>query len=284
MAGGSRKPGPRKKAGAGGSGSSRSGAKKSKKGGRGSGFRPARGSGASGGSASAGAKKRKGRRGGHKGPAPDSGHIDSRSSVDHYTVMARKEGYPARSVYKLSEIDERVRLFKPGQRVLDLGAAPGSWTLYASRKVGERGAVLAIDLLPNRIEAIGQNIPENVDYRQGDARDQTVETLGGTFDVVISDMAPNTSGFREADMYRSYELVVFAAQLADTVLRPGGHFVAKIFQGAEFEDARAELRKRFETVRTMRPKATRNISYEVFLVGVDYQGAPGEAEVPPSAS
>ena len=271
--GGSRKPGGRAKAAGSRKGSGRSRKGRSSHGGRGAGFR---------GGSGTNANQSGGR--GNKLPASETTHVDPRAVVDQYTIQARKEGYPARSVYKLQAIDERIRLFRPGQHVLDLGAAPGSWTLYASRRVGELGRVVAIDLLPNRIEAIGENVPDNVDYRQGDAREQTVESLGGTFDVLISDMAPNTSGNRDADMYKSYELVVFAATMADTVLRKGGHFVAKIFQGAEFELAREELRKRFKTVRTMRPKAVRNISYEVFLVGVDYQGAPGEAEVPPSAS
>ena len=188
---------------------------------------------------------------------------------DVYTQKARREGFPARSVYKLEEIDRRVRLFKHGQRVLDLGASPGSWTLYAAGKVGPKGYVLGIDLKPPRTE-----LPDHAEFRVGDMYEETVESLGGRFDIVISDMAPNTSGQREADMYRSYELVIGALRLAEGTLVPGGHFVAKIFQGAEFEDARAQLRLCFDKVRTLRPKATRDVSYEVFLVGLGFRGVP----------
>ena len=199
---------------------------------------------------------------GAKGRAPDA-----------FGKQARREGYPARSVYKLEEIDQRVRLFRRGQKVLDLGASPGSWTLYASEKVGEQGHVLAIDLKPERAA-----MPPNVFFRVGDMYDETVESLGGPFDVVISDMAPNTSGQRDADMYRSYELVVAALRLAEGTLVRGGHFVAKIFQGPDFEDARDQCRKVFDKVRVIRPKATRDVSYEVFLVGLGFKGKAEEPE------
>ena len=114
-------------------------------------------------------------------------------------------------------------------------------------------------------------LPKHAEIRTLDAFEADPESLGGPFDAVISDMAPRTSGQRHADQYKSYELVMRALELTESVLRPGGTFVAKIFQGAEFEDARDALRNRFSKVRVIRPKATRDESYEVFLVGLDFQ-------------
>ena len=157
-------------------------------------------------------------------------------------------------------------LFKKGQRVLDLGASPGSWTLYAAERVGPSGRVLGIDLNEARVA-----LPPQAEILTLDAFQVDSGTLGGPFDLVISDMAPKTSGQRHADQYRSYELVMRALELTKTVLKPGGTFVAKIFQGAEFEDARNAVREVFDKVRIIRPKATRDESYEVFLVGLGFQ-------------
>jgi 23S rRNA (uridine2552-2'-O)-methyltransferase len=156
-------------------------------------------------------------------------------------------------------------LLKKGQRVLDLGASPGSWTLYAAQRVGPAGRVLGIDLEPCEVA-----LPSHAEIRALDAFEIDPSSLGGPFDLVISDMAPKTSGQRHADQYRSYELVMRALELAKAVLAPGGAFVAKIFQGAEFEDARAALRAVFDKVRVIRPEATRDESYEVFLVGFGF--------------
>ena len=186
-----------------------------------------------------------------------------RRRQDRFGKRARREGFPARSVYKLQEIDRRTQLLRSGQRVLDLGAAPGSWTLYAAERVGPRGHVLAIDLQELRIDA-----PPNVEVRQGDA--QEVGSLGGPFDVVLSDMAPKTSGQRAADQYRSYELVMTALQIARQALKPGGSFVAKLFQGPELGEVRATMRPLFEKVRIIRPEAVRDESYELFLVGLRF--------------
>jgi 23S rRNA (uridine2552-2'-O)-methyltransferase len=156
-----------------------------------------------------------------------------------------------------------VGLFHEGQRVLDLGASPGSWTLYAAQRVGSTGRVLGIDLEESEVE-----LPRHAEIRTLDAFAADPASLGGPFDVVISDMAPKTSGQRHADQYRSYELVMRALELAKVVLVPGGAFVAKIFQGAEFEQARTAIRAVFDKVRVIRPEATRDESYEVFLVGL----------------
>jgi 23S rRNA (uridine2552-2'-O)-methyltransferase len=165
-------------------------------------------------------------------------------------------------------MDRRIGLFKKGQRVLDLGASPGSWTLYAAKQVGPGGHVLGIDLKDLDIA-----LPPQVEFRTLDAFATEPSSLGAPFDLVISDMAPKTSGQRHADQYRSYELVMRALELTKSVLRPGGTFVAKIFQGAEFEDARDAVREHFSKVRIIRPKATRDESYELFLVGLDFTPA-----------
>lgn len=157
-------------------------------------------------------------------------------------------------------------LFKKGQRVLDLGASPGSWTLYAAERVGRNGRVLGIDLNDPDVA-----LPPQAQILTLDAFEADPDALGGPFDLVISDMAPKTSGQRHADQYRSYELVMRALELAKRVLKPGGTFVAKIFQGAEFEDARNAVREVFDKVRIIRPQATRDESYEVFLVGSSFQ-------------
>jgi 23S rRNA (uridine2552-2'-O)-methyltransferase len=152
--------------------------------------------------------------------------------------------------------------------VLDLGASPGSWTLYAAERVGPTGHVLGLDFQDPEVA-----LPPHAEIRALDAFEVDPASLGGPFDLVLSDMAPKTSGQRHADQYRSFELVMRALELARAVLRPGGTFVAKIFQGAEFEEARSALREVFSTVRIIRPEATRDESYEVFLVGLGFRPA-----------
>ena len=185
---------------------------------------------------------------------------------DRFGRDAKNAGYPARSVFKLQEIDQRLRLLKPGQRVIDLGASPGSWALYAAERVGRQGIVLAYDLHGPKTA-----LPEHVSWHKAD-----VLTLGliegllpGGFDVVLSDMAPATSGHRHLDQYRSHELFMNALRIADHALRPGGSFVGKIFQGPDFEEARSGVRAVFAEARVVRPKATRSESYEVFIAGLD---------------
>lgn len=190
---------------------------------------------------------------------------------DSFGKRAQKEGYAARSVYKLQEIDRRVQLFRRGLRVLDLGAAPGSWTQYAAERVAREGKVVGVDL-----HAAGVSLPPQAHFEQRDIYTMTTDDLGGpaSFDVVISDMAPRTSGMRHRDQYLSYELFVRALEVADMVLVNGGRFVGKIFQGEEFELARTAVQGRFDKVRIIKPGASRSESYEVFMVGLDYQGPP----------
>lgn len=158
-----------------------------------------------------------------------------------------------------------MKLFSSGKRVLDLGAAPGSWSLFVGDRVGPNGRVLGIDLAEIRVGA-----PPHVQFAQMDVNTVTAESLGGrgSFDVVISDMAPKTTGQRHRDQFVSYELYMRALAIAEEVLAPGGSFVGKIFQGPEIEDARKATQKVFEQVRTIKPEASRSESYEIFLVGL----------------
>lgn len=184
---------------------------------------------------------------------------------DHYARRAKRDGFPARSVYKLEEIDKRTRLLRPGARVLDLGASPGSWTMYAAERVGKHGRVLGLDLAPHRGE-----LPENARIEVRDIYTVTAEELGGpgSFDVVLSDMAPKTTGQRDIDKARSHELFLAALRIARDVLAPGGGFVGKIFQGPDFKAAEKSVGELFAETRIIRPEATRDVSYEVFLAGL----------------
>ena len=185
---------------------------------------------------------------------------------DARTRAAKARGYPARSIFKLEEIDRRVRLLRPGQRVLDLGAAPGSWSLYAAERVGAGGRVLAID----RSEIL-QVFPEQVTVVQGDALElQTAElSTFAPYDVVLSDMAPNTSGSKAADQARSFELLMRALAVARELGRPGSHFVGKLFMSGDFQAARRELGELFTRAQVIKPEGTRSRSSEVFLVGLE---------------
>lgn len=187
-----------------------------------------------------------------------------RRREDHWARQAKRDNYPARSVYKLAEIDRRTGLGRPGRRVLELGAAPGSWTLYLARAVGPRGFVLAIDPRPLRV-----TLPPNVRFLQGSCFDLGAQIATfAPFDLVVSDMAPSTTGDRGGDQHRSFELFSAAVDLAVAYGRSGSSFVGKIFHGPSFEEARARLRDLYSTVRAMRPRATRSDSYEIFLVGL----------------
>ncbi len=155
---------------------------------------------------------------------------------DAFTKAAKAKGYPARSVFKLEEIDRRVRLFHAGQRVLDLGAAPGSWSLFAAQRIGPSGKLLAVDLSPITV-ALGAAAT----FSQGDALSLANEDLAlfAPYDVVLSDMAPSTIGDRGADAARSVELFERALGVAGALLAPGGSFVGKLFMGEDFMHAQA---------------------------------------------
>ncbi len=184
---------------------------------------------------------------------------------DAFTKAAKARGYPARSVFKLEEIDRRVRLLRPGQRVLDLGAAPGSWSLYAGQRIGPTGKLLAVDLTPITVP-----LGPGAQFAQGDALSLANEDLAlfAPYDVVLSDMAPSTTGSKLADQARSFELFMRALAVAAALGAPGSAFVGKLFMSDDFTQARDALRALFTEVKVIRPEGTRSSSFEVFLVGL----------------
>jgi 23S rRNA (uridine2552-2'-O)-methyltransferase len=184
---------------------------------------------------------------------------------DPKTIEAKKKGYPARSVFKLEEIQHKTQLLRKGMHVIDLGAAPGSWSMYASQQVGQNGRVLAIDLTE-----ITQAFERNVTVVQGDAFDVSNEVLEkfAPYDVILSDMAPKTSGIKLRDQAMSFELYERALQVATLLGKPGqAAFVAKIFMGPDFDQAIALAKQTFKKTRVIRPEGVRPNSKEVFLVG-----------------
>ncbi len=193
----------------------------------------------------------------------------NRKGRDHFAKRAKKENYPARSVYKLQEIDNKVKLFKQGMNVLDLGAAPGSWSIYVADKVTSAGTVIAVDRAEMTVK-----LPAHVLTVEQNALNITPEELLALikkpgFDVVISDMAPHTSGHRFVDQSRSYNLFMRALELSEQLLNKNGHFAGKIFTGEDFDAARNHMRTIFETVKIIKPKSVRTESYEIYLVGLN---------------
>jgi 23S rRNA (uridine2552-2'-O)-methyltransferase len=176
---------------------------------------------------------------------------------DPYVRKAQKEGYRSRAAYKLIEIDQKEKLFRPGQSVLDLGAAPGGWSQVAAQKVKPGGRVIAVDLLP--VAPIA-----GVEVRKGDFREQ----LGDLppMDIVLSDVSPNLSGIRNVDQARSLELLEAAIEACGKLLKPGGAFVCKAFHGEAFEGLRAALAKAFARVKVVKPAASRGESRETYFV------------------
>jgi 23S rRNA (uridine2552-2'-O)-methyltransferase len=184
---------------------------------------------------------------------------------DSYVRKAREQGYRSRAVYKLAEIQQKDQVFKPGQLVLDLGAAPGGWSEYAIRMVGDQGRVIALDLLP--LDPIA-----GVEFIQGDFTEQQVldEVLalaaGRSFDLVLSDMAPNLSGMHSVDQPKSVYLAELAFDLARKFLTADGHFVIKLFQGDGFEDLISQFRRSFASVKFRKPDSSRARSSEIYAV------------------
>ncbi|MDR1038649.1 MAG: RlmE family RNA methyltransferase [Deltaproteobacteria bacterium] len=197
--------------------------------------------------------------------------IKDRDRVDdHWAALARKEGYPARSVYKLSELDKKHGLFGKGMRVLDLGASPGSWSLYAADRVAPSGRVLGVDLAPQPTYS-----RPNLEFMKGDvlALAPGDIPLPGPFDAVISDLAPLTTGRRDADAAKSLELDRGAFRLARELLKPGGFFIAKIFEGGDSGAwVKGELKPAFARTVLAKPKAVRKGSVEIYVLGIGFRG------------
>ncbi|HTX25084.1 MAG TPA: SAM-dependent methyltransferase [Steroidobacteraceae bacterium] len=186
-------------------------------------------------------------------------------ATDQFVRRAKAQGWRSRAVFKLEEIDRREKLLRPGQVCIDLGAAPGAWSQYARTRVGRRGRVLATDILP--IEPMA-----GIEFFQGDFREPAVlqrilESLPQrAVDVVLSDMAPNLSGIDAIDQPRTLHLAELAVEFAGQVLKPHGHALIKLFQGAGFQELLADARKRFSAVKLLKPAASRARSPEVYLL------------------
>ncbi len=191
---------------------------------------------------------------------------------DHYSKRAKLEQYPARSVYKLKEAQKRFRLMKKSDQILDLGCSPGSWTLYAAKLTGKQGRVLGIDR-----EAVAHEMPSHVktltaDIMQIDRDWLDEQDLLNCFDVVLSDMAPATTGNKMVDAARSFQLCQAALKVAEMALKPDGSFICKIFQGKEFEEFSESVRDRFRNHRIFKPHSSRRESKEIFVLGIGFRG------------
>jgi 23S rRNA (uridine2552-2'-O)-methyltransferase len=195
-----------------------------------------------------------------------------RRSEDHFSRQARRQGFPARSVFKLQEIQERYRLIRPGARILDLGAAPGSWSLFCLERLNGRGRVVAVDLNePSFRPAAGRGEAE-FRFLKGDLLSAEIErqaTVLGPYDLVLSDAAPHTSGSSVVDSQASLELASRAFELACCCLKPGGNLVVKVFQGGEEGTLLERIRGAFARARALKPGASRSESREVYFLGFE---------------
>ena len=195
--------------------------------------------------------------------------VSRRDKADFYTQRAHKEGYPARSIYKLEEINSTSRLIKPGDTVLDVGAAPGSWTLYTHRVLlKERGKIVSVDLNPLSLDPI----PPTVTALVGDAFSKEIRARlveEGPYDAIISDAAPMTTGNRIVDTSRSEYLAEQVVMLAEEQLKTHGNMVIKIFQGGGEQEVLRKMRTIFAKAKAFKPKASRDDSFEIFLIGLD---------------
>ncbi len=203
-------------------------------------------------------------------PRGTVGSWRDRQEKDPYVQMARRDGWRSRAVYKLEQIDQKERFLRPDMVCVDVGSAPGSWSQYVTRKLKGRARIVAVDILPM------DSLPD-VEFIQGDFQDEAVfkqmlVAIGDEgVDLVMSDIAPNITGTRVVDQPRSMYLVELALDLARQVLKPGGSFVCKVFQGAGIDEFVIDTRNSFKRVKVMKPKASRAGSREVYLVARNYQ-------------
>jgi len=189
---------------------------------------------------------------------------------DPYVARAKREGLRSRAAFKLAEIDDKHHLFKPGARVVDLGAAPGGWSQVASKRVGAGGRVVAIDILD--MDAMAGVEFAKIDFLDADAPGRLKAMLGGPADVVLSDMAANTTGHRPTDHLKIMALVEAAAEFAREVLKPGGSFLAKVFQGGTEGTLLAALKRDYATVKHVKPAASRADSAELYVLATGFRG------------
>ncbi len=194
------------------------------------------------------------------------------SKNDFFTQKAKQENYPARSVYKLQDIDEKFKIFKKGDWVLDLGASPGSWLLYIGNKVSMTGGVIGVDILDLNIEILNNTkfVKANVlkDEFLSDLSEPKVEK----FNVVVSDMAPNTTGLLQVDVANCLELTYKALEIAQKKLAKGGKFICKIFEGPGVDLFVKETKRSFKSIKRYRPQAVRKGSKEIYLIALGFKG------------
>jgi len=186
------------------------------------------------------------------------------SQTDAYSKKARKENYPARSIYKLQEINQKYKIIGIADRVLDLGCAPGSWLLYLSKAVGYDGKIIGVDISDLKTE-----IPQNVFFVKESV---TKFETGEKFEVVVSDLAAHTTGIEFSDVEETLELCYGALEIAKKVLIKGGNFLCKIFEGEGTDDFFKEVKKNFEFTKRYKPKASRKQSREMYVVGMGFKG------------
>jgi len=202
-------------------------------------------------------------------PRRSSGSWRERQERDRYVQQARRDGWRSRAVFKLEQISEKERFLKPDMVCVDLGSAPGSWSQYVTKKLKGRARVVAVDILPM------DSLPDVEfvlgDFREDDIFEQLLQAVGEEgADLVMSDIAPNITGTKVVDQPRSMYLVELALDMARRVLKPGGNFVCKVFQGAGFDEFLRDVRNSFKRVKVMKPKASRPGSREVYLVARNF--------------
>lgn len=182
---------------------------------------------------------------------------------DYYSRLAKQEKYPARSVYKLEQINMKYNVIRRGDKVIDLGCAPGSWLLYISKKIEDKGVVVGTDIVDLKIE-----IPKNAEFIKSNIMNFNID---GKFDVVVSDLAPNTSGIHFVDTGKSLEYCERAFEIAKINLKKGGNFVCKIFEGEGTDDFFKKAKNKFAFAKRYKPKASRKESREIYIVGKGFR-------------
>jgi len=188
-----------------------------------------------------------------------------RKIKDHFYYKAKKEGYPARSVYKLQEIDKKYHIIKKGMNILDIGASPGSWSRYCAEKAGKKGLVIGIDK-----NAVKPGF--GVKFIQQDifALDiDKIKQICPVFDVVLSDLAPSTTGIRDIDQVHSLQLAQAAYRIAQELLKTGGHFVCKVFQGPDTKQLLRNIQEKFNWIKALKPAGSRKESFEIYILGYE---------------
>jgi len=195
---------------------------------------------------------------------------------DGFYRRAKREGYRSRAAYKLLELNRRFHLIKPGDRVVDLGCAPGGWLQVASQLAGAKGRVIGIDIQPVEPVKEGNVFRIQGDLTSGDSQRRIEELLGSRADCVLSDLSPRLSGIRDRDLSRSLALVQLAFRIVARFLRRGGHFLVKTFEGEGTRDFYRELEQRFDSLQRARPEATRKGSSEIYLVARGFKADPND--------